>query len=102
MPYFAGTLRVMRTTRIAAILLLVAAAGCQKHAAAQAKGHGMDEWFEASGGKVEAVPRVGARGWAALCLAAKFQEALVILEADRAAAGAVDRLEPIRDRAKAR
>ena len=43
----------------------------------------------------------GARGWAAIYLAAKFQEALVILEADRAAPGAVDRIELIRNRAQA-
>ena len=41
------------------------------------------------------------RGWAAIYLAAKFEKALVVLEANRAAAGAVDCPELVRDRAQA-
>lgn len=43
----------------------------------------------------------GGRGWAAIFLAAKFEEALVVLESNRAPAGAVDRIEAIRNRAQA-
>ena len=92
----------MGTTRIAATLLVLAAAGCQKHAAAQWKGHGMDPAFGVFGSESHGVAKVGARGWAALYLAAKFEKALVVLEADRAAPGAVDRPELVRDRAQAR
>jgi len=92
----------MGTTRIAALCLVLAAAGCQKHAAAQPRGMDMDSTFGVFGREPESVPRVGARGWAALYLAAKFEKALVVLEADRAAAGAVDRPELVRDRAQAR
>ena len=43
----------------------------------------------------------GGRGWAGIYLAAKFEKALVVLESHDAAAGAVDRIEAIRNRAQA-
>ena len=45
--------------------------------------------------------RGAGRGWAALLLASRFQEALVILEADRATPRAVDSPELVRNRAQA-
>ena len=91
----------MRTTRIAAILLLLAAAGCQKQAAAQPQGARMDQTFGVLNRNSDVVPKAGGRGWAALYLAAKFEKALVVLETDRAAPGAVDGPELVRDRAQA-
>ena len=83
--------------------MVLATSGCQKHAAAQPpRSLQMDETFGVFSRNADNSPRAGGRGWAALYLAAKLEKALVVLEPDRAAPGAVDGPELVRNRAQSR